>query len=181
MPTVQVTTKTATQVWKSPDGQRTINEVELDWEGKTLKAKTYSDAIATVGWSGEVESYEKQGRNGNETFVKQPPKENPGYGSTSGGSARSSSGYTPRDDSHIRAQWAIGQANSFFTMENLDTAVVEQMATDFFLMVDRVKQAVPDGTPAPTPEAPAEESEAMQALLKDAEPVDEQELPWPNS
>jgi len=85
MPTMQLTTKTVSQVWASPDGQRKIYELTLDYQGQDVKAKTYSDAIAVVGWSGEVETYEKAGRTGVETFVKQPPKEGGGsFGGRSG-------------------------------------------------------------------------------------------------
>jgi hypothetical protein len=51
----------------------------MDYNGRELKAKTFSNPIANVGWHGQVESYEKPGRNGSETFIKQVPKENPGY------------------------------------------------------------------------------------------------------
>jgi hypothetical protein len=40
-----------------------------------MTAKTFSGAIAAQGWSGEVLTEERPGRNGSETFVKQPPKE----------------------------------------------------------------------------------------------------------
>lgn len=79
MARLQVTTKDAEQVWQSPDGKITIFKVSLEYEGKAFEAKTYSKAIATVGWSGEVESYKKPGRNGDEAFVKQPQKEG-GFG-----------------------------------------------------------------------------------------------------
>lgn len=80
MPTLSVKTVTSEKVWASPDGQKTIYKVSLDFGGKQAEAKTYSQAIATVGWQGEVETYEKQGRNGTETFVKQPQKEQGSYG-----------------------------------------------------------------------------------------------------
>jgi hypothetical protein len=86
MPRFNVKTTGAEEVWKSPDGQRVIHKVTLDYNGSAVTAKTYSDAIATVGWSGEVESYEKAGRNGSETFVKQPPKEGGDYQGRSSGS-----------------------------------------------------------------------------------------------
>jgi hypothetical protein len=86
MPTLdKVSTVSSKSVWRSPDGQREIFEVMLDYQGNTFKGKTYSKDIATDGWSGTVETYEKEGRNGPETFVKQPAKEN-GY---SGGGGRS--------------------------------------------------------------------------------------------
>lgn len=75
MPEMTVTTKASREVWKSPDGQRTISEVILDYNGTEFKGKTYSNAIAVEGFSGEVETYEKQGKQGVETFVKQKAKE----------------------------------------------------------------------------------------------------------
>lgn len=81
----KVLTKAAEQVWASPDGKMTIFQVTLEYEGKDFKAKTYSKAIATTGWSGTIESYEKQGRNGSETFVKQPQKEGGWQGGGGGG------------------------------------------------------------------------------------------------
>lgn len=84
MPTLNVKTSEAEKVWSSPDGQRKIYKVTLDFDGKEVVAKTYSEAIATEGWEGSVETYEKTGRNGAETFVKQPPKD-----STYGGGGRS--------------------------------------------------------------------------------------------
>jgi hypothetical protein len=92
MPILDVKTTLSEQVWTSPDGQRKIYKVTLEFEGKPVQAKTYSDAIAQIGWEGTVETYEKEGRNGSETFVKQPPKENnqnyTASSSTSGGAGR---------------------------------------------------------------------------------------------
>lgn len=87
MPQLTIQTKQAKQVWQSPDGQRTIFELLMESDGKEFKAKTYSREIATENWSGTVETYEKPGRNGSETFVKQPPKEDfqrPSSGSQGG-------------------------------------------------------------------------------------------------
>lgn len=95
MPTFETRTRNAEQVWASPDGQRVIYKVTLDFQGETMEAKTYSKAIASPGFSGTVETYEKQGQRGAETFVKQPPKENSpdGFsGSSSTSGSRSSSG-----------------------------------------------------------------------------------------
>lgn len=82
MPKVSGKVTQSKSVWRSPDGSREIFELMLDVDGKQFRAKTYSKDISQVGWSGEVETYEKQGRNGSETFVKQPPKES---GWSSGG------------------------------------------------------------------------------------------------
>lgn len=75
MPNLEVKTTAAEQVWAAPDGKMKIYALTLEWQGKPVKAKTYSDAIATPGWSGTVETYEKEGRNGSETFVKQPQRD----------------------------------------------------------------------------------------------------------
>lgn len=145
MPILEVTTKSANQVWASPDGQRVIYALELDYNGESVTAKTYSAAIATPGWKGTVDTYEKQGRNGTETFVKQPPKEggwqgNSGPQSSGGQIAGSKPAYQPRDDKAIQAQWSIGQA---VTVANLgletDMGAVESLAKEFFAMIERVK------------------------------------------
>lgn len=94
MPQLQVTTKSANQVWASPDGQRTIFELQLEYEGKPVKAKTYSKEISVPGWMGTVETYEKPGRNGVETFVKQPPKEGASYGGGGASTNRGGGGYS---------------------------------------------------------------------------------------
>lgn len=80
MPQMNVKTISAENVWSTPDGSKTIYKLMLDYDGRQVSAKTYSNAIATVGWSGTVETYEKQGRQGAETFVKQPQKEWSGGG-----------------------------------------------------------------------------------------------------
>jgi hypothetical protein len=71
----QVTTVGSQSVWRSPDGQRNLYEVNLTYQGKPFKAKTYSGSIAQVGWTGDVITEEKQGKFGIETHIKQAPKE----------------------------------------------------------------------------------------------------------
>ena len=89
IPIFNTTTKYGESVWKSPDGQREIFKVTLDYDGKEVAAKTYSKDISVPGWAGQVETYEKPGRNGSETFVKQPPKEGfSGGGYTGGGTVK---------------------------------------------------------------------------------------------
>lgn len=92
MPTLRVTTKSANKLWTSPDGKIEMFELEMEWEGKTIQAKTYSKAIAAPGWSGEVESYDKDNKGTMETFVKQPPKEDGSYGGQGGMGGRNSGG-----------------------------------------------------------------------------------------
>lgn len=93
MPQLEVKTTKSEVMWKSPDGQRVIFKVSLSSDAGDVEAKTYSKDIAQEGWSGTVETYEKEGKFGSETFVKQPPKEQGSYGSgqsTAGGVSRGS-------------------------------------------------------------------------------------------
>lgn len=187
MPVLEVKTTSANSVWKSPDGQREIFELQLEYEGKPVKAKTYSKDISTVGWEGTVETYEKQSRNGMETFVKQPPKEG-GFSPQQQGSRQSSTGggssYTPRDDSHIKAQWAIGQAVSVLSKDEgeLDLEAVEPLADDFYDMVERVKNhhAKPAVAEPDTVYDPSEVNiEQLTAVLGDVVPESGEDAPWP--
>lgn len=164
MPILQLTTKAAKQVWASPDGQRKIFELEMDYQGKPVIAKTYSDAIATVGWSGTVETYEKQGRNGIETFVKQPPKEGGSFGGGRGN-------YKPKDEKAIQAMWAIDKAKDvviargFKATTPMDDILseVEAYAQALYEMVPRVKAIdnVDQG------EAPADEPANPDPVIED--------------
>ena len=165
MPTHNVTTVTSKSIWKTPDGQREIFELGMDYQGQPLKAKTFSKEISAVGWNGDVETYEREGRNGSETFVKQPEKEG-----NFGGGAKPS--YTPRDDSHIKAQWAIGQAITVLADKgSVDLELTEALAKDLFAMVDRVKG---EKEPANTDVVVTGEE-----LDKAIETLDKQgELPW---
>src|ERR1035438_9408340 len=74
-------TVSSKEVWKSPDGQRTIYEIVFTFEGKEIKASTFSDKILETGWTGDLESYEKNDR----TFVKQHREEQAGGGYSRGG------------------------------------------------------------------------------------------------
>lgn len=94
MPQVQVKTIEAEQVWQK--GDMTIWKVVFDYNGQKFQAKTYSKAISAPGWSGTVETYEKEGRNGSETFVKQPQKEG-GFQPRQGGGAGSYQRSAPQD------------------------------------------------------------------------------------
>lgn len=137
MPILKVETKSAEKVWSSPDGQRTIYKLTLDYEGKPVGAKTYSQTIATVGWSGEAEIYEKEGRNGTEAFVRQLPKEG-GY--SSGSQAASRGGYQPKDDKAIKAMFAIKAAVELHKGKPKTTiSDIEADAQELYAMVDRVK------------------------------------------
>lgn len=158
---MQAKTISVQHVWSSDDGKMTINEVMLEINGVQVKAKTYSKAIATVGWSGEIEKYMKPGKGGrpDEAFVKQPQKE----GFRGGGS--------PRDNDIIRAQWAIGQSVSIELIKNpakFDIANVEAYANELFDMAERVK--------APTAEV--QTTEELPVTQVENNPQVEEGNPW---
>ncbi len=88
MPTFAIKTISAEKIWSK--GDVAIYALELDYQGQAMTAKTYSKAIATEGWEGEVETYEK----GEDTFVRQPKKE--GY--AGGGGGYSKGGGRPQAD-----------------------------------------------------------------------------------
>jgi hypothetical protein len=187
MPQLEVTTTVSNQVWTSPDGQRKIYELTLDYNGQPVKAKTYSDAIATVGWSGTVESYEKIGKQGAETFVKQPPKEG---------------GYTPsQQGSRPSGYGATKFENSQFTMylsyaKDLAVAVITAHGSlDVDVYKTALKATVEGGNAlySQRPDAPKPEKDVvhevpdepvdlskLQTMLGDVTNVDEEETPWPN-
>lgn len=176
-------TISSTEVWRK--GDIAIFELQMEYEGKPVRAKTYSEVIAKVGWEGDCVTYEKQGRNGPEQFVKQVPKENTGYSSTTVRSSRGSGAgsYTPRDDSHIKAQWAIGQAMGFATAINTDGKVdfdlVEGIARSLFTMVDRVK--APQQTVIDTvhdADGPIDTKVIDDIFNQPIETEDSGELPW---
>lgn len=171
MPRLQVTTKSAEQVWASPDGQRKIFKVIFEYQGKPVEARTYSEAIAKEGWSGEVETYERPGRGDHpaQTFVKQPQKDGGGYG-----------GRQPRDDAAIKAQMAVKAAvQALGPLDPSDKRPideylegVEYVAQGLFEMVDRVKAskdapaAEEKNKEAPKQEAPSDpNSEDLGSLL----------------
>lgn len=97
MPQLEVKTTKSEVMWKSPDGQRVIYKVGLSSDAGDVEAKTYSKDIAQEGWSGTVETYEKEGKFGSETFVKQPPKEG-GFVPQGSGRTNASSGSSAKFD-----------------------------------------------------------------------------------
>jgi hypothetical protein len=124
---MNVKTTHVEQLWQSPDGKRTIWEVNLlGDDGREYRLKTYSPKISEMGFSGEVRSY--QNFRG-ERFVRQvlsAPKQS----------------FT-RDDSAIRAQWAIGQAINLASVkmdkDAITLPVIETYAKELFATVSRVK------------------------------------------
>lgn len=154
---MQVTTIDSEQIWQSPDGQKKIWSVLLRTEdGSFYRLKTYSQEIARANFKGEVYSYlDKRG----ERFVRQEAKakaesRRPAYG---------------RDDSAIRAQWAIGQAINLASVkmdkDAITLPVIERYAKELFATVSRVKGETL------TPEQQAEAAEHIQKFTQTAAAV----------
>ncbi|HET9174081.1 MAG TPA: hypothetical protein VFN56_02250 [Candidatus Saccharimonadales bacterium] len=124
---MQAKTTHSEQVWQSPDGAKSIWQVSLKGDGgNEYQSKTYSEAIAHLGFEGDVESYLN---NRGERFVRQKHSKNT----------------TPysRDNDAIRAQWAIGQAINLAAVkmdkDQITLPVIEEYAKELFATVSRVK------------------------------------------
>lgn len=131
---MKVKTTNAEQIWQSPGGTRKIWQVTLKADdGSEYQLKTYSPKIAVNGFEGHVKSYLNDR---GERFVRQMAT------ATSVG-AVSGSGWQPRDDAAIRAQWAIGQAISLASVkmdkDKITMPVIEKYARELFATVSRVK------------------------------------------
>lgn len=128
---MQVKTTDVEQLWQSPDGQKTIWGVTLQSPtGDTYRLRTYSKQIGSLGFSGDVESYATPR---GDRFVRQIQKDK----------APVKIGSYQRDDSAIRAQWAIGQAINLASVkmpkEDITLPVIESYAKELFATVSRVK------------------------------------------
>jgi hypothetical protein len=184
MPILQAKTISSKEIWRTPDGQRIIWELQLEAEGSQVTAKTYSKAIAEAGWSGEVETYEKQGSKGSETFVRQAPKEDGAFqprSQSSQPSGGSKSTYIPKDEKAIQAMWSIGQAIQYAQGKDVELDTLESLAIDLFAMVATVKASGEEAQ-----EVVDDKEELKKALDRafgtDEEqtsiPVEEGEKPW---
>lgn len=158
MPKFHAKTTQAEQVWASPDGQRTIYEVVLDTGQGSAKAKTYSAAIAKVGFDGELDSYEKVGKMGPETYVRQVQKEG-GY--QGGGGFKGGGGRAPVDPFTMYLSYAKDIAVALITAgkgtidqdkyaEALD--IVLHGGKTLFEGRPDAPGSKPDGEPLPEPE-----------------------------
>jgi hypothetical protein len=131
MPVFTAKVTGAQQVWASPDGQRVINEVTLDVDGNPVKAKTYSKALS-VGWSGQLESYEKDGKYGPETYVKQPAKEG-GFGGGQRGGGRESDHFTMYL-SYAKDIMVARIAAGHVSEKTEPSTIIDRVVTDAYLL-----------------------------------------------
>lgn len=173
MPQLQVTTKSAEKVWSTPDGKMTIYKVIMDYQGKPVQAKTYSNAIATAGWSGTVESYEKTGRNGPETFVKQPQKE----GFQPGGGTQYRAGGKPQADPFtMYLSYAKDIAIAMLGKDGgLDEGKYGEVLSAVVAGGTTLYEARPD---APKPPSVEPAKAELDKVFGETELVNEEETPW---
>lgn len=174
MPQLQVTTKTAEKVWSSPDGQRVIQKLTLDYNGQEVTAKTYSKAIAKPGWTGTVETYEKAGNNGVETFVKQPQSDaNPYGGSAPSGATKPNYG-KPQDNYTMYLSYVKDIAVALI---NSDKYSVEQLNTIASDVAD-VGEAFYDVRPDNKETGNVVEKTAVDKVFGQSDVLSEEDIPW---
>lgn len=191
MPQLEVKTISANEVWSK--GEVTIWELELEYQGKPVSAKTYSKAIATPGWSGTVETYEKtNNRGGSDTFVKQPQKEG-GY--SGGGGYRGGGGKKDADPFTMYLSYAkdlavalIGQGvmpstKKFETEYAAGLGNIEAGGAQLFTGREKAKAGEVDKPQAVAPTSDEESQdisvEDLSSVLDGGEQVDPGETPWP--
>lgn len=163
MPLFKITvTEEPKLVWTSPDGTRKIHDIVFDIEGASDpgRAQTFSDVIATKGWSGEVEVYEKN----NNQYVRQAPKQS-GY-SGGGGGGRGA----PADPHTMYVSYAkdlaiasVGQNQAglnFFNKDMFNDLVESVANAGNTLMASKTGQPQPS---AALPPAKAEELKKLDA------------------
>jgi hypothetical protein len=185
MPVMQAKTVASKEVWKK--GNLTIFELTLSVNGQDMRAKTYSGAIAQVGWSGTVETYEKEGRNGSETFVKQPQKEDSVYAPQSGGQGKSGGASKPFDQFTMYLSYAKDlvvalQETAGFDQKLFKELLVATIEGGNMLYNNRPEVA---GVTQPTTQSyePVDEDlKGLNAIFGDDERgnyvVDGEETPW---
>jgi hypothetical protein len=127
MPKIQATTKQSKEGWKSPDGKIVSFDIILEVDGQEFKCQTYSKQIAEVGWSGEVETYEKKGY----TYVKQPQKE--GWDNGGGGGAPRGGGggnRPPQDNYTMYLSYVKDIAVALIAADKYSTDQLNEIAND---------------------------------------------------
>lgn len=173
MPQMTIKTKSAEKVWTSPDGQRTIYKLVLDYNGHDVQAKTYSGVIATVGWSGDVVTEEKSGRLGMETFVKQPPKEYSGGGFTTAPTATPPSPGSPnRDNYTMFLSYVKDIAVALINAKVYSDEKLAEVATSVAATGEMFYAMRPDAPSKPEPK-----KSGFDGLLDDIEIIEE-DTPW---
>lgn len=138
---MKVKTVDSEEIWQSPDKAKTIWSVGLETADSVYRLKTYSEAIAKVGFEGEVESYVS--KNG-DRFVKQPQQEGGYKGGRGGGNNAERLQADAAKQREIRAEWAIGKAISSLSIFPLDDKALVQiqgLAEKLYTMVENVIDA----------------------------------------
>ncbi len=145
MPQLNAKTVNSKEIWSSPDRSKTIYEVTIEANGQKYVAKTYSNKISQVGWSGTVETYEKEGRNGHETFLKQPQQEGRNYQ----GQSYQGKNSQPRSEFTMYLSYAkdlaVALINGGKSLDELP-AIIEQVALEGKHLYS-LREGAPDVSP----------------------------------
>lgn len=118
------TTWVSDEPWSSPDGKVKIWTIKLEVDGQADTHSTMSKALATMGWTGDVEVYTNaKGKD----YVRQAPKEEQASGS------RVSSNYTPNPEQQesIARSVALKAAVDYYSGQKPTPSEVTNVAERF--------------------------------------------------
>lgn len=108
--------------------------------GADISMETYK--VLLEGYDEAVDLNRKSGNPPKVAEMLTGTLENSDFGKRFKAERKPGTAFTPKDQATIKAQWAIGQAISLFTTgKDVDMSNIEENATGFFLMVDRVKES----------------------------------------
>lgn len=131
--------------FQDPHGNYWLNVAFEEFgEPVSLVVKDPSKFTEGMTLNGEIKQVAKKNGNGTyNRFYRDKPQDFGGQRSAP------KQEWKARDDKAIQAQWAIGQANlqvANGVIDAGDLKAVEDLAKEFFNMIDRVKTAQPTGT-----------------------------------
>lgn len=172
MPQLQVKVVSAEEVWRK--GDLAIFKLTLEYNGQQVQAKTYSKTIANSGWEGTVETYEKEGRNGSETFVKQPQRE--GFTPGSQGTPRSNSGGGSRPSSDNFTMY-LSYAKDIAIACVKDGKFDDKLYSEVLEAVEAGGAQLYQGRPD-APAKPDTTKSELDQVFGDTEQVTEEDTPW---
>lgn len=148
--------------FRDPHGNSWLN-VAFEEFGEPVALVVKDPSKFSVGYKldGEIKAVTgKSGKTYNRFFRDKPQDFNGGQASGEkkyqpGDGNWKKKEFVPRDDHAIQAQWAIGQANLQVVNGLVEPQAVEELAKDFYAMIDRVKAGeVKEQTAVPTSDLP---------------------------
>jgi hypothetical protein len=163
------------QIWQSPDKKRTLWLVTYtDGEGRREEARTYSGNIAGAQLGSTIDVFwemrpKKNKPDESEPYIKLPPKDDHGGGSSRGDSGASQDA----KDQSIRAQVALKAAVQLAINERIETTSITTAADKYFAWLEMRSHGKVESKPAPEPQVQPYQPETMAA-----KPPEEDSLPF---